>query len=47
MQDVNDNSPVMEHERYEFVLEENVPVGTVVGQVVATDLDDGLNALIR
>ena len=37
----------MEHERYEFIVEENIPIGTTIGQIVATDADDDLNARIR
>ncbi|XP_076594798.1 protocadherin alpha-3-like isoform X21 [Chaetodon auriga] len=41
--DVNDNSPVFTKELYSATLKENVPVGTVVIQVNATDLDQGAN----
>ncbi|XP_029021005.1 protocadherin alpha-8-like isoform X23 [Betta splendens] len=41
--DVNDNMPVFARDTYTAVLNENSPVGTVVIQVNATDLDDGLN----
>uniref|UniRef100_A0A3B4WCU3 Protocadherin 2 alpha a 15 n=1 Tax=Seriola lalandi dorsalis TaxID=1841481 RepID=A0A3B4WCU3_SERLL len=44
--DVNDNSPVFNKELYSATLNENVPVGTVVIQVNATDLDQGANGKI-
>ncbi|XP_051275375.1 protocadherin alpha-3-like [Dicentrarchus labrax] len=44
--DVNDNSPVFTNELYSASLKENVPVGTLVIQVNATDLDMGANGEI-
>lgn len=44
--DVNDNSPVFPKELYSASLQENVPVGTLVIQVNATDLDEGANGEI-
>ncbi|XP_053285352.1 fat-like cadherin-related tumor suppressor homolog [Pleuronectes platessa] len=44
--DVNDNSPVFTKELYSATLKENVPVGTVVIQVNATDSDQGANSEI-
>ncbi len=41
--DVNDNTPVFTQEVYSVTLQENVPVGTTVIQVNATDMDDGPN----
>ncbi|XP_068182544.1 protocadherin alpha-3-like [Antennarius striatus] len=41
--DVNDNAPVFTEDVYSVMLNENVPVGTTVIQVNATDLDDGMN----
>ncbi|XP_068445698.1 protocadherin alpha-3-like [Clinocottus analis] len=41
--DVNDNSPVFTKELYASTLKENVPTGTVVIQVNATDMDQGAN----
>ncbi|XP_068181916.1 protocadherin alpha-8-like [Antennarius striatus] len=41
--DVNDNSPVFTKEQYSATLKENVPVGTIVIQVNATDMDQGAN----
>ncbi len=44
--DVNDNMPVFRQEVYSVTLQENVPVGTTVLQVNATDMDDGPNGEI-
>ncbi|XP_050928277.1 protocadherin alpha-4 isoform X29 [Lates calcarifer] len=44
--DVNDNSPVYTKELYSATVKENVPVGTVIIQVNATDLDQGANGEI-
>ncbi|XP_042338269.1 protocadherin alpha-8-like, partial [Plectropomus leopardus] len=44
--DVNDNSPGFTNEFYSAMLKENVPVGTVVIQVNATDSDQGANGEI-
>ncbi|XP_029021000.1 protocadherin alpha-13-like isoform X18 [Betta splendens] len=41
--DVNDNGPVFSKDVYSVMLDENSPVGKVVIQVNATDLDDGPN----
>ncbi|XP_015205227.2 protocadherin alpha-4-like isoform X20 [Lepisosteus oculatus] len=41
--DINDNTPVFDQEIYSVTLPENVPIGTFVIQVNATDLDDGAN----
>ncbi|KAM6923459.1 protocadherin alpha-3-like [Xenentodon cancila] len=41
--DVNDNTPIFSKDTYSVTLNENVPVGTTVIQVNATDLDDGQN----
>ncbi|XP_030595807.1 protocadherin alpha-3-like isoform X23 [Archocentrus centrarchus] len=41
--DVNDNAPVFSKDVYSVTLNENVPVGTLIIQVNATDLDDGTN----
>ncbi|VUZ47184.1 unnamed protein product, partial [Hymenolepis diminuta] len=37
--DINDNPPAFEHYHYNFEVEENAPVGTVVGQVSVRDAD--------
>ncbi|KAA0709734.1 Protocadherin alpha-8 [Triplophysa tibetana] len=44
--DVNDNMPVFTRDVYSVTLKENVPVGTIVLQVNATDMDDGPNGEI-
>uniref|UniRef100_A0A3B3D130 Protocadherin 2 alpha a 15 n=1 Tax=Oryzias melastigma TaxID=30732 RepID=A0A3B3D130_ORYME len=44
--DVNDNSPVFTKETYSAIIKENIPIGTVVIQVNATDLDKGANGEI-
>ncbi|XP_068445772.1 protocadherin alpha-3-like [Clinocottus analis] len=41
--DVNDNAPVFSKDVYSVMLDENAPVGTIVIQVNASDLDDGSN----
>ncbi|XP_068182550.1 protocadherin alpha-C2-like [Antennarius striatus] len=41
--DVNDNMPVFNEETYSVRLEENVPIGTTIIKVNASDLDDGSN----
>ncbi|XP_051790018.1 protocadherin alpha-2-like isoform X24 [Erpetoichthys calabaricus] len=44
--DVNDNAPAFTEEIYSVTLEENIPVGTLVVQVNASDLDEGSNGEI-
>nr|ABV59364.1 protocadherin nu17 [Callorhinchus milii] len=46
VQDANDNAPVFSQSVYRVRLLENVPKGTLVIQLNATDLDDGSNAEI-
>ncbi|XP_068570855.1 protocadherin alpha-3-like isoform X12 [Cebidichthys violaceus] len=41
--DVNDNAPVFTNDVYSADTNENVPIGTIVIRVNATDMDDGLN----
>ncbi|KAI5626827.1 protocadherin Fat 4, partial [Silurus asotus] len=41
--DVNDNIPVFTQEMYTVTLNENVPIGTIITTVNASDADDGLN----
>ncbi|KAF0039348.1 hypothetical protein F2P81_007583 [Scophthalmus maximus] len=41
--DVNDNAPVFSADVYSVMIDENVPVDTIVIQVNATDLDEGPN----
>lgn len=42
--DENDNPPIINNALPEFVIVENIPVGTLVGQLTATDADSGVNA---
>ena len=42
--DENDNPPIILNPLPEFVITENVPVGTLVGQMRASDADSGANA---
>lgn len=44
--DINDNSPVFNQSVYDAFIAENQPVGTLVRQVVATDIDSPKNAII-
>ncbi|XP_012583229.1 PREDICTED: protocadherin gamma-B5-like [Condylura cristata] len=44
--DANDNPPVFNQEVYRVSLPENVPLGTTVLQVSATDQDEGINSEI-
>ena len=41
--DANDNPPVFEQPNYTFHIQEQVPMGTRVGDVAAMDLDIGDN----
>ncbi|RXM95713.1 Protocadherin alpha-6 [Acipenser ruthenus] len=41
--DINDNPPVFDQQVYKVNLQENVPIGTFVITVKASDLDDGPN----
>ncbi|XP_035018106.2 protocadherin alpha-13-like [Hippoglossus stenolepis] len=45
--DVNDNRPVFSKDTYSVSLDENAPIGTLVIQLNATDLDEGLNSAIE
>ncbi|XP_051869349.1 protocadherin beta-15-like isoform X2 [Pristis pectinata] len=47
VQDANDNSPVFSQSMYRVSLNENVPKGTLVIKLNATDLDDGSNGDIE
>ncbi|XP_070769932.1 protocadherin alpha-8-like [Enoplosus armatus] len=44
--DVNDNMPVFNEDTYSVLLEENVPIGTTIIKVNASDLDEGSNSEI-
>ena len=45
--DINDNNPKFKKDLYTFTTFEDTPVGTEIGKIEASDLDDGLNALIK
>lgn len=45
--DVNDNTPQFDSPAYQFEIFENRPVGTAVGNVSATDRDEGTNAQVQ
>ncbi|XP_051790016.1 protocadherin alpha-7-like isoform X22 [Erpetoichthys calabaricus] len=44
--DVNDNAPAFLEETYSVTLEENIPLGTLVLNLSASDLDEGINGEI-
>ncbi|TRY73630.1 hypothetical protein TCAL_01930 [Tigriopus californicus] len=45
--DRNDNSPEFKEGQYEFKTVENLPAGTLVGQVEAQDRDEGNNGVVE
>lgn len=45
--DVNDNDPIFSSPEYKFTIQENLPLGSYVGQVYATDRDNGDNARLQ
>ncbi|XP_066480615.1 protocadherin gamma-A10-like [Tiliqua scincoides] len=45
--DVNDNAPVFTQPLYEISVEENIPKGSIVATVSATDLDEGNNGELK
>ena len=48
LQDVNDHRPRFHRPRgYSFDVVENLPAGTELGAVAATDRDDGANGAVR
>ncbi|XP_025063474.1 protocadherin Fat 1 isoform X5 [Alligator sinensis] len=46
VKDANDNKPILESNPYEAFIVENLPAGTRVIQVKATDLDSGINGQV-
>lgn len=42
--DENDNPPIILNPIPMFTIEENIPVNTLVGQIIASDADSGVNA---
>ncbi|XP_060035755.1 protocadherin gamma-B6 isoform X6 [Erinaceus europaeus] len=47
VKDTNDNAPVFSNEEYRISVSENLPPGSSVLQVTATDEDEGINAKIN
>ncbi|KAM7140566.1 protocadherin gamma-B6 isoform 14-T14 [Molossus nigricans] len=47
VKDINDNPPVFSKEEYRVTVSENLPPGSSVLQVTATDKDEGVNAEIN
>ncbi|XP_053677409.1 protein dachsous [Anopheles nili] len=45
--DANDNSPIFTKSLYEFEIEENMRRGAMIGTVLASDIDAGINAVVR
>ncbi|XP_054890890.1 protocadherin alpha-6-like [Poeciliopsis prolifica] len=45
--DINDNRPVFSQEIYQLSIEENIPLGTTVFRMNATDVDEGINGEIE
>ncbi|XP_031159344.1 protocadherin alpha-3-like [Sander lucioperca] len=45
--DINDNRPIFSQEIYQIEIQENVPVGTSIFQMNATDPDEGTNSEIE
>nr|XP_015205218.1 PREDICTED: protocadherin alpha-8-like isoform X7 [Lepisosteus oculatus] len=45
--DINDNAPVFDQQKYSVTLKENVPIGTTVVRVSASDQDEGVNGEIE
>ncbi|XP_037531489.1 protocadherin beta-15-like [Nematolebias whitei] len=41
--DINDNAPIFSQDEYSVMIDENAPIGTLVLQLNATDLDEGPN----
>lgn len=42
--DVNDNTPTFDLNNFQFMIYENQPIGTAIGNVSASDRDSGTNA---
>uniref|UniRef100_A0A803TLN0 Cadherin domain-containing protein n=1 Tax=Anolis carolinensis TaxID=28377 RepID=A0A803TLN0_ANOCA len=45
--DANDNVPVFSQSVYEMTVKENIPKGSTVGAIRATDLDEGINGEVK
>ncbi|XP_036379751.1 protocadherin-16-like [Megalops cyprinoides] len=46
VQDINDHAPVFNQSRYHAIISENLPLGSNILQVFATDADEGDNGLV-
>lgn len=47
VQDINDCQPMFVEEEYRVAISENLPSGSSVASVRATDCDEGANAVLR
>ncbi|XP_067323816.1 protocadherin gamma-A6-like isoform X17 [Anolis sagrei] len=45
--DANDNVPVFSQSVYEMTVKENIPKGSIVGTIRASDLDEGINGEVK
>ena len=45
--DINDNNPVFEKKLYKFTVHENLAIDSQIGEIRASDLDSGVNGLIK
>uniref|UniRef100_G1KZ97 Cadherin domain-containing protein n=1 Tax=Anolis carolinensis TaxID=28377 RepID=G1KZ97_ANOCA len=45
--DVNDNAPIFSQTIYKVSIEENVPKGSIICTIKATDLDEGINGEVK
>jgi len=47
LMDINDHNPIFSKDIYSFNVLENMPAGTLIGQVYAFDADEGINGKIK
>ena len=47
VQDINDNAPSFKKDKYQFDLDENVPIPSIIHQFIATDEDSGDNGDVK
>nr|XP_060630213.1 protocadherin gamma-A6-like isoform X26 [Anolis sagrei ordinatus] len=45
--DVNDNAPIFSQTIYKVSIEENIPKGSIICTIKATDLDEGINGEVK
>ncbi|XP_012936099.1 protocadherin-11 X-linked [Aplysia californica] len=45
--DINDEGPIFSQANYTFAVQENLPIGSIIGLVKATDRDSGTNGMLR